>query len=68
MNWSFFDVRPVILHKLVRMEHVAADLAAEARVLDLTALASQLGLAALELVLGQPALEDAHGRLAVGEL
>ena len=65
---ALLDVGAVVLDQLVRMEDVAADLAAEAGVQHLAPLARELGLAPLLLVLGEAALEDPQRRLAVREL
>ena len=43
--------RPMILDLLVRVEHIAADLTPEARVLHLAAFARELSLAPLQLQL-----------------
>ena len=47
-----------ILHLLVRVEHIRADLTPEADVLRGTTLAGELRLAFLLLQLGEPRLED----------
>src|ERR671918_1687468 len=65
---ALLDVGAVVLDELVRVQDVAADLAAEAGVHDDAALGGELGLPLLELVLGEAALEDAHRGLAVGQL
>ena len=55
---SSLEPGAVVLHELVRLEDVAADLAAEADVLRLAALAGKLGLALL-----LPELRDARPRM-----
>ena len=55
-------LRAVVLDHLVRVQHVAADLAAEGDVLLLAADLSQLGLLLLHLQVVQPRLQHLHRR------
>src|SRR5215213_9304906 len=65
---SDLEAGAMVLHELVRLEDVAADLAAEADVLRLAALAGELGLALLLAELRDARPEDAQRRLLVGRL
>ena len=57
-----------VLHELIRLEHVAADLAAEADALLFTLNCQQLVFAFLALDIGQPRLQHGHGLRSVLEL
>src|SRR5262249_42180404 len=59
---------PQVLHHLVRLQDVAADLAAEADLLLVAPDLVQLGLAARPLDVGDLGLEHGHGPVAVLEL
>src|ERR1043165_765700 len=61
-------LRPVILHHLVRMQDVAADLAAEADLLLDAADLRQLRLVLLHLDVVKARLQHAHRRVAVAVL
>src|SRR6185312_17335534 len=63
-----YEVGSMVLHQLVRVQHVRANLTPEPDVLRRAALAGQLGLALLLLELGEPRTENAHRRLFVGRL
>src|SRR6266542_1006975 len=63
-----FNAGAVVLDDLVRVERVAADLAAEGDVLLLAREVGQLLLLLLLVELVETCLEDAHGRVTVPEL
>ena len=56
-------VRSMVLHELVRVEHVRANLTPEADVLRSTSLLRELGLSLLLLELGESGPEDPQRRL-----
>src|SRR5204862_8079707 len=60
-----FVSRPQILHELIRLQHVRADLAAEADVFLLPFDLGLLFLALVQLQLIQPRAKEAHGDVAV---
>src|ERR687898_803550 len=61
-------LRPQVFDHLVRLQHVAADLASEAHALLVAPDLVELGLASLALDVGQLGLEHRHGPVAVLEL
>src|ERR1035437_7697532 len=61
-------LRPMILHHLVRVQHVAADLAAEGDALLLAADLIELGLVVLHLQIVEAGLQHFHRRVLVAVL